>query len=181
MTMLAPEDRARIRAALLTEVAGTDAAPGRIRWRLRRPGVAVAASAILVAAGAGSATAVVLHQRSVAAAPAGSARCYSQVSRDKGESFPGATVIVGNPGLNLSGNTATVNDPVPLCVKAWRVGILPGTEHQPPLDQNARHPVPDLAACVDAAGSVSVYPGKPQVCASVGMAIDSNSEPYTDG
>lgn len=175
--MLEPGVRAKMRAAVLAEAASAAEERSRVKHRLRHPGVIAAVSALLVGVGATSATAVVLHQRTVAAAPAASARCYSEVSRDRGDGFLGSTVVIGYPGINSLSHQARIVDPVPLCSSLWQVGALPRT-NSPIIDQTARARIPNLTACVDTDGVVSVFPAGSNVCVSLGLSIDTNSRPH---
>lgn len=181
MRMLDDTARARMRAAVLTELNATSEHPAVGRRQLRKPGILIAASAMLVGVGVTSAAAEVIHHRSIGAPPVASARCYGAVSNDRSDNFPGFTVVIGNPGLNVASAAAKIIDPVPLCANLWQIGALPRTGNSQTINQTAHARVPSLTACVGADGRVSVFPGTTATCAAEGLSIDTNSRPHVAG
>jgi hypothetical protein len=104
-----------------------------------------------------------------------SARCYSAVSSDFGDGFPGTTVaLAATPGHPAADVPSQVLD---LCSSVWAAGLLgpDGGQVSAAKDQKSGTlptdgPVPALAACVLPSGEAAVFPGPPDTCASLGLA-----------
>ena len=180
---LDPRVRDMLRAVVLAEVA--DARPsGARRARVRRLSTMGLLGLALVA-GVGMTAAVRTYQRYVAAPPAMSVRCYESVSRDAGDDFPGTSVMqaaaLTDPSDLTTSSIVDIADPVPICADLWRSGVLPMATVEDRYSPTAEYPVPDLTACVWRNGAVSVYPGRPGVCADIDLSEDSNSRPYLAG
>lgn len=146
------------------------------RGRRRRPGPVVVVA--LAGLGLTGATAAAAHSILVPqpASDRSSARCYSTVSTDTGEDFPGTTLSVAA----AAGQPATDTPPVALesCRDLWRRGFLTskgfaapdvanGPDGLPPADKNA----PPLVACVLKGGQAAVFPGTAAVCSELGLPL----------
>ncbi len=105
-----------------------------------------------------------------------SARCYSQLSTDFGDDFPGTTVSApltphssASPEPDRAHRQAPVA-PIEECAQAWEVGLLSG--HAPDPIQRT-YPVPHLVGCVLPDGTAAVFPGPDGACQSLGLASAS--------
>ena len=94
------------------------------------------------------------------------ARCYSEISSDFGESFPGGTIA--SPSSS-NGDGGQVTAPIQACATLWQAGALPSRNPftDPPTSNN--YPVPELTGCVLPDGSAAVFPGPPDTCQKLGL------------
>ena len=139
-------------------------AASRRCWRPRRM-VVVIAVAGLVVAGGGVATAVAglgsVTDRSTA-------RCYSEISSDFSDDFPGTTVGTVD---GADGSDGVVVAPLSVCAAVWeQTGVLQGAA---PQDARPPHPVPHLVGCVLPDGRAAVYPGPDDTCERLGLETAS--------
>jgi hypothetical protein len=97
-----------------------------------------------------------------------SGRCYSGISTDYGDDFPGTTVAVASS----PGSTPADVPPqlVQACAAVWRAGILQLNQSQVGGAPAGTYPVPPLVACVLPSGQAAVFPGQPDTCDGLGLA-----------
>lgn len=156
-----PESRRAGTRALLEAAAGKTLRPRRRRWLTR--GTVVALAAALLTTG-GVATAYVAYR---SADQLTDIRCYTKVTAEQGDNFPGTTVTTRGEGSR--GRTADA-DPIKACGDLWRQGVLrPGARTAAGPDERA-HKVPRLRACVLDDGAAAVYPSEnPDTCKELGL------------
>ena len=156
--------------ALLRETVRA-AAPTRVRRRLVL--VASAAVGAVLVVGGVAAAGSILSARS--ADDRGSARCYSAVSSDFGDGFPGTTVGVAvAPGRSAADVPSQVLE---VCSSVWAAGLFRPGGPQASAAPGQRSgtlptdlPVPELDACVLPSGQAAVFPGPAGTCARLGLA-----------
>ena len=144
-------------------------APARGRWTVV---AAVTAAALTGATAAAAYSALTPEPATVS----DSARCYSTVSSDTGDGFPGTTVSVAAPAGEL--RPSTPDAALATCADLWQRGFLTAAGFQAPDVPNgpdglppASHPLPQLTACVLPGGQAAVYPGTDAVCAELGLPL----------
>lgn len=95
------------------------------------------------------------------------ARCYSTLTHDESDTFPGTSVTLAEPTDGTQVGFNALNQ----CTAIWRAGILqvgtPGTVIAP--NPGATHPVPTLTACRLDNGYAAVFPGDTATCAHLGL------------
>lgn len=94
------------------------------------------------------------------------ARCYSEISSDFSESFPGGTIA--SP-VSSNGDGGQVTAPVRACATLWEAGALPSRNPFTDPPTSNHYPVPDLSGCVLPDGSAAVFPGPPDTCQKLGL------------
>lgn len=139
-----------------------DAPPSRQVFRRRRLVLCTGVAALVLAGGGTAAVALgVLGRDHVT--DHSSARCYSKVSKNFGENFPGTTVA--SPA-DSRGQDGQIRAPIATCAEAWRVGEMQGIR---PDQANPPYLVPDLVGCVLPGGSAAVFPGPATTCHELGL------------
>ena len=143
----------------------------RRRRRLRV--VAGAGVAAVVVVGGVAAAGSVLSARD--ADVRNSARCYSAVSSDFGDGFPGTTVgVAAAPGQSAADVPSQV---VELCSSVWAAGVFAPGGAQASASAGGKSgtlptdgPVPVLTACMLPSGEAAVFPGPAGTCGQLGLA-----------
>lgn len=159
-----PLRRAEAEKKLLRELAASTE-PQSVR---RRRVLVVGASAAVALGGASAAAAytVLAPER---ATERDSARCYTQVSSDTGDGFPGTTIAIAQsveaPEQDVPPKAVQV------CADLWRQGFLTEAGPTAPPDGGppSDRPVPQLVACVLPSGQTAVFPGDAQTCSELGL------------
>jgi hypothetical protein len=153
-------DEAMLRAKV---VANHGQAPTRRRPRF----VTVAVVGILGVIAVGGVAAAGAFLAPKPATDRGTGRCYSTISSDFGDHFPGSSMGNAAP----PGGAAPALPPLAIadCAASWRAGAMtfPGTHPSP--NAAGDYPVPPLVACVLPSGEAAVFPGPPSTCASLGL------------
>lgn len=105
-----------------------------------------------------------------------SARCYSKVSSDTGDGFPGTTLAVAAAQGQSAGDTPPVA--LEACANLWRRAFLtpqgfaaPDVKNGPDGQPPEIGPAPPLVACVLHSGQAAVYPGTQAVCEQLGLPL----------
>lgn len=153
-------DQAMLRALVVSEHRNT---PHRSR---RVATVSVIAGLGVVVVGGVAAAGVLLAAKPATDRTTG--RCYSTISSDFGDDFPGSSMAnAARPG----GATPEL-PPVALedCAAAWRAGAMAAPGSNPSPNAAGEYPVPPLVACVLPSGQAAVFPGPPTTCAALGLA-----------
>lgn len=111
----------------------------------------------------------------------GSVACFARAELN-GNSFPGATVIVGVPSTaDRPDSTIMIEDALSVCRDVWAQNQLDpddpdGGAHPGLHDPSFSHPVPpELTVCVLKDGRAAVIPGDENVCASLGLASKADT------
>lgn len=159
--------RAEAEKKLLRELAASSASqPVRHRRRVFVLGALAAVG--LAGVSAAAAYTVLAPER---ATQRDSARCYTEVSGDTGDDFPGTTIAeaqkVGGPKPDVPPAAVRV------CADLWRQGFLTeaGATEPPDGEPRSDRPVPELVACVLPSGQTAVFPGDAQTCSNLGFPI----------
>lgn len=134
--------------------------------RTRRAVVVTGFAGVTLLAAGGVAAAVAL----LAAQPATDrsvGRCYSVISSNFGDDFPGSSMS----NAARPGQTAPELPPVALenCAAAWRAGAMTAPGTQPTPNAAGQYPVPALVACVLPSGEAAVFPGPASTCSRLGL------------
>jgi len=160
-----PQRRAEAEKKLLRELTASTASPS-----VRRRRVLVVGAFAAVALGGASAAAAYTVLAPERATQRDSARCYTQVSSDTGDGFPGTTIAIaqevgGPPKQDVP------PEAVQVCAVLWRQGFLTEAGPTAPPDGGppSDHPVPELVACVLPSGEAAVFPGDAQTCSELGL------------
>jgi hypothetical protein len=143
------------------------ASTGSARVSRRRLLVVGSLVGVPVLVGATAAAVELLPSR--AASVHDSGRCYSMVSTDFGDDFPGSSMSVANqPGQPPADTSRGLVDG---CTTLWRGGGLRlGDPQAGDYSETANLPVPPLVACVLPSGEAAVFPGPASTCATLGLA-----------
>lgn len=152
--------RAAATEQMLTQVVVGSATPTTRRPRVRWvAAVAVAGVAVTAAAVAGDVFG--------AAADRSLARCHSTTDLGRGDDFAGtATASADSNGI------VTTDRAIEACAELWRQGVLTAGASRPGApDPALGAPVPALVGCVDSDGFAAVFPGRQDLCASLGLAV----------
>jgi hypothetical protein len=141
---------------------------GNAPARRRRRGVTLATATVIGVTVIGGVAAATVFLTPQPATDRTVARCYSTISSNFGEDFPGTSMA----NASSPGQVAPEVPPVAVqnCAAAWRAGAVttPGTHAVP--NSAGEYPVPPLVACVLPSGEAAVFPGPPSTCADLGLA-----------
>jgi len=161
-----PHARRAADQAMLRTIVASDHTPAP-RRRGRIAIVSVVVGVCVVAAGGAAAAGVLLAAKPATDRDTG--RCYSTVSSNFGDDFPGTSM--GNAAR--PGGTAPELPPVAVenCAAAWRAGAVVAPGSHPSPNASGEYPVPPLVACVLPSGEAAVFPGPPSTCAGLGISV----------
>lgn len=164
------EHRKNADLAMLRQLASTRPAH---RPRFATKTTVVAGSVALLIGGGVATAAVIEHLTPTQAKVSTSGRCYTELSTNFSDGFPG--VSVGNahrPGQDAQAVPQTLLDE---CSVLWQHGELtPGQRGSGDYSDSANLPVPDLTVCVLPNGQAAVFPGH-NICPQLGLpAIATN-------
>lgn len=164
-TRRVPLHRAEAEKQLLRELTASIASQP-VRHRRRVFVVGAFAAVGLAGASAAAAYTVLAPER---ATQRDSARCYTEVSSDTGDGFPGTTIAIAQ---SVEGPPPDVPPKaLQVCADLWRQGLLTNAPFPPDGQPPADRPVPELVACVLPSGQTAVFPGDAQTCSNLGFPL----------
>jgi hypothetical protein len=136
-----------------------------VRALHRRPprSLLVAAAAVIAMLGGTGVAAALGYLGSAPVTDTHSARCYSKVSHNFGNHFPGTTVAAVQRDAPVGASRGGVQAPVRMCGYMWSMGLVQGP--------HGAKTVPPLVGCVLPNGTAAVFPGGPDTCHRLGLAV----------
>ena len=159
-----PAARREADVRMLSALIRSEAAPAARRSTRRVAVLSVGTFAVLAVGGAAAAR-TLLPPRTAQLQDQG--RCYSAISSNFGDDFPGTTI--SNAATQAQAAPAVPPTIIDDCAAAWRIGVLKLDDPHVGAQPSGDYPVPPLVACVLPSGEAAVFPGPPTTCGDLGL------------